>query len=665
MQCPQCLSHNDGSVAFCGQCGSRLDPPVKEGRGSVTSSSGRRPAVAILLSMALIGAIWWSTNRPGDGPSEPRSDSDRPVALDPDDRDLSSVDPSRDPSGFTGGPTAQPSGPDVDSTRETNDEWRRRFEGDRAVQTAMLSARDRWGRLLAQSPVVYSSSGWVAVPRRLVLGAESWSVSVAGGHLALEEGFWRPGEEIGLWRSALPSGSEPADSGGNGSAVSAWSAEQPLRWLSLTSGASRPVEPLGLAPAGEYLRFPLTSGQASEGDSPGNTWNAGVFVQDQDQVAVVVGWTFAEQISRNAYLWRGDDGETLEPDQTVENFYRLTFAGGREEATAEALHEADPLRASQALIAAWRLAPRLQPEETPNHLREEALLDELLERVVALRDQGKTLEVVRLLPSQTIGELRDERILVVAVSVLAQQSGSAPAIDLAERWWPTLVTAGSEAEQVLNELLPQLYGQLLYDLISATQYDRAWSVFNKAQPLYPNDPNLHLRGVELYIADGNWFDAERMIDERRYPAKLNDRVTVLRQKIRELKQLEGKIVIRFPPGSRQVQVVAVLNGSVNQRFIVDTGATGTTIPSAAARAMGIRITNQTPRVRVRTAGGEVLAADITLDAVSLQGWSIPNVRVLVHDLPGMADLGLLGINYLQNFAVDLRTNEGILVLTPR
>lgn len=658
MQCPQCLSHNDGSVAFCGQCGSRLDPPVKEGRGSVTSSSGRRPAVAILLSMALIGAIWWSTNRPGDSSGDSSSSSGRSAAVDSDDPGRLPDDARQNPTAFTDGSSTGASLPEVDSEmiRDLDPGDVRRL---RSISSGVLTAKDRWGRVLAQSAVTVSASGWVAVPRRLVLGAETWTIATTSGEGELADGIWRPGEEIGLWRREVESEFAPEVRGA--AELVAWSDEDVLLWRGLTSSGVHQVDPTGLAPAGDYFRFPLESIADSRGEAPSGGWNVGVLVQEGG----IVGWTFPESIARDAFLWRGDDGDTLQSDQTVENFYRLTFAGGREEATAEALHEADPLRASQALIAAWRLAPRLQPEETPNHLREEALLDELLERVVALRDQGKTLEVVRLLPSQTIGELRDERILVVAVSVLAQQSGSAPAIDLAERWWPTLVTAGSEAEQVLNELLPQLYGQLLYDLISATQYDRAWSVFNKAQPLYPNDPNLHLRGVELYIADGNWFDAERMIDERRYPAKLNDRVTVLRQKIRELKQLEGKIVIRFPPGSRQVQVVAVLNGSVNQRFIVDTGATGTTIPSAAARAMGIRITNQTPRVRVRTAGGEVLAADITLDAVSLQGWSIPNVRVLVHDLPGMADLGLLGINYLQNFAVDLRTNEGILVLTPR
>ena len=35
------------------------------------------------------------------------------------------------------------------------------------------------------------------------------------------------------------------------------------------------------------------------------------------------------------------------------------------------------------------------------------------------------------------------------------------------------------------------------------------------------------------------------------------------------------------------------------------------------------------------------------------------------DIPDQPDLGLLGLNYLENFRMDVRTEEGLLLLEPR
>lgn len=651
MQCPQCLSHNSSSVAFCGQCGTRLDRPSGP---SATSHGKRAPWIAIVLAVALGGGIWWSTQ------SRLDSNGDEPVTRAPRTVSTSPVDPSdadselpvrRDPE-----PTPRSDRSDSDPAPTVESST---VEGSTRLDAGRVTAKDAWGRTLAVFPAVVTRNGWVAVPRRLVLGTQDWTLSVAGRTWRLDEGIGRATDDVGLWRAAA-AGESAASSRAE---LAAWIESSAVVWRSITARVQRDLDPVGLGPDGDYLRFPLPL-RISGGDGEprdGGDWGAGVFVQGNS----VVGWSFDPIVSDEGFLWRGEPGAELAATLTVEEFYELTFAGGREEAAAEALHLSDPFESARALIESWSIAPRLEPDDTPDHLRLEAVADELLDRLIALRDRGEEARIVELLPSATVGLLADERVLAVAVVAWGNAVGPQAAIDLAEKWWPSLVTAESEADRALAEVVPVYYDNWIYQTLSGGRVDPAWNIYTRARAAFPDDASIHLRGVELHLSDENWYDAERWIDARTYPPKFSDRVTVLRQRIRELKQLEGKIVIRFPPGSRQVQATALLNGRLEQRFIVDTGASVTTMPTATASALGIRITPQTPRVRVRTAGGEVLAADVTLDSVSLNGWSIPDVRVLVHDLPGSEELGLLGINFLRNFSVDLRTDDGILVLTPR
>jgi predicted aspartyl protease len=49
----------------------------------------------------------------------------------------------------------------------------------------------------------------------------------------------------------------------------------------------------------------------------------------------------------------------------------------------------------------------------------------------------------------------------------------------------------------------------------------------------------------------------------------------------------------------------------------------------------------------------------------LEGYETRNVKALVLDLPNQPGVGLLGLNYLRRFRMDLSTDEGLLALTPR
>jgi len=174
-----------------------------------------------------------------------------------------------------------------------------------------------------------------------------------------------------------------------------------------------------------------------------------------------------------------------------------------------------------------------------------------------------------------------------------------------------------------------------------------------------------LLGVQLALADNNWAEAEGLLEMKQYPPALNDKVQNLQNQIAELKAQEGKIVINFTPGNRHIPVSAVVNRSVDQNFIVDTGASMVTIPRSTAEYLGLAVDERNPKRRVTTAGGVRYAPEVTLDSIAIGGWEVIEVKALVLDIPDQPDLGLLGLNYLERFRMDLNTEGGTLLLEPR
>ncbi|MEZ4565882.1 MAG: retropepsin-like aspartic protease [Desulfobacterales bacterium] len=78
-------------------------------------------------------------------------------------------------------------------------------------------------------------------------------------------------------------------------------------------------------------------------------------------------------------------------------------------------------------------------------------------------------------------------------------------------------------------------------------------------------------------------------------------------------------MIRFPAGSGKVSLSARVNTRADIEFLVDTGASMVTIPSAAARQLGIHVSASTPKERLVTAGGVIAAPRVTLMPSPLTG----------------------------------------------
>lgn len=107
----------------------------------------------------------------------------------------------------------------------------------------------------------------------------------------------------------------------------------------------------------------------------------------------------------------------------------------------------------------------------------------------------------------------------------------------------------------------------------------------------------------------------------------------------------------------------IANGMINGRsvkFLVDTGATLTTLSANAATRLGLAY-RDAPTSRTMTANGPVRGWMITLPSLTVNGTAVPDVVTMVidSDLP----IGLLGMSFLNHF--DLQRQGSTLVLQRR
>jgi aspartyl protease family protein len=110
-------------------------------------------------------------------------------------------------------------------------------------------------------------------------------------------------------------------------------------------------------------------------------------------------------------------------------------------------------------------------------------------------------------------------------------------------------------------------------------------------------------------------------------------------------------------------VKGVLNGSVPVNFVVDTGASYTTISQATAAALNLELGPNPTLLSFNTANGVIQAPLATVRSMEVGGMEVKDVTVAVHDVfPDAAVAGLLGLNFLSNFRLDIDSQSGLLNL---
>ena len=127
--------------------------------------------------------------------------------------------------------------------------------------------------------------------------------------------------------------------------------------------------------------------------------------------------------------------------------------------------------------------------------------------------------------------------------------------------------------------------------------------------------------------------------------------------------LPSKASIPFEKQGQVVIVEATLNKKTAVKFVVDTGASYTMISSAVAKELDID-TEQNPKTApFQTANGIIQAPLVNLESIAVGGIEILNLTAAVHDaIPDAKVAGLLGLNFLSNFRIDIDTQKGVLHL---
>lgn len=637
IKCSHCQADNDLSFSYCSKCGSPL------GGKKVRGPSSRRMAFYISIVLLISVVIFTYFNRQAPGPAEQAAGlssdeeeqyknrlKDLEAKLRDARKELSAVKKSEDGAGT-----------------ETQDVPLDNLTANESAVAGWIMVFDLRGRQVRKFRAGMTRNGWLALPARACLGGNKWSFYPdSGGEYRISGGLWIGGDKVGLWqvtgKSGIPEVNEIAD----------WDVTMPVSWKSLESDKESELI---------FLRPGPDRGFFTSATLPDDINEAGIFTQDGS----IVGWSFGEWLDEG-YMWPGGDSADLKYNTWVRYFYDMTFAHGREEKFALALsltNNSDVLERLNAFVNGFRLKPRLSIKDTPEYLLPEEIIKKMRVLVAHAVRLGSGEKVVEILTGRVLKDIENIYLLLDVVRIIADELGYERAINEIEDTGRYIVRQTGEDAPALDRLHLQYYQAWLNGLVADAEINEGWQVFNSARSFYPENPHIHLLGVELALLDGDWQEAERLFYMRDYPAAYQNRAQLVALRISEMKGKEGKIVINFTPGSGSVIVDAYVNGSVNQNFLIDTGATIVTITSSTAEALGLRV--GPARHTISTVGGTVKAASVVIESMEIDGWVEYDIRAFVVDMPKMPGLGLIGMNYLDRFRMDLKADQGILLLTPR
>ena len=121
----------------------------------------------------------------------------------------------------------------------------------------------------------------------------------------------------------------------------------------------------------------------------------------------------------------------------------------------------------------------------------------------------------------------------------------------------------------------------------------------------------------------------------------------------------GEIRIPFAKHGTLMMVEVRLNDRVDAPFIIDTGASGISIPRSVASELGIRIGPDTPRLQVQTASGVVEEPLVALASVQVGGARVENLDAMVSS---SMQIGLLGGTFFNNFVYQVDAAQGVITL---
>lgn len=200
------------------------------------------------------------------------------------------------------------------------------------------------------------------------------------------------------------------------------------------------------------------------------------------------------------------------------------------------------------------------------------------------------------------------------------------------------------------------------DFFQVGHYRWALEKFIEAVDRAPRDAQRWWYVAESYRLLGDPSAAAHTYRQILQMAPQSALATAARQALEALGE-PALATVQVPLQKRGTSVL--LPGRVNGQpvgyFILDTGATFTSLSGLVANRLGISTSGSS--VRLATASGVIQAPLAVLDELDIGGAVARHVPAVIHDLPNMPPsvAGLLGLSFLERFRVNFDLSSGVLL----
>ena len=124
---------------------------------------------------------------------------------------------------------------------------------------------------------------------------------------------------------------------------------------------------------------------------------------------------------------------------------------------------------------------------------------------------------------------------------------------------------------------------------------------------------------------------------------------------------DGEIRIPFERRGTLMWVNAIVNDRHRVPFLIDTGASGISLPSEVVARIGIPVRSDTPRITVGTANGVVRVPLVKIDSVQLGDARVEGLQATVNST---MSIGLLGGSFFNNYKYSVDIAAGVITLVP-